>query len=757
MKKILGKKLMANLTFLIMLIGTVVFTFGFGSILYLARQEVQRETDQKISQAVTLVQTYIDGQLQRVEDVAVTLLSTKFGGTHRSEDGQLFVGIDPAKFTIPSEKEVFGLLENLINSNPHVCGIAIGFEPFIYPKTNGKYGFAAYVTNISGKNECLRLGEIHDYRQKEWYRTAAESGQPGWSNPFKETSQGKVITCYNIPLYGTGKRLIGVLAIDIDTDAFRQKCSEVTPFPSAEVSLADRQFHFIAHPNESYILKGIEEVGRYSGYMADDSMRIKILNHESGNYLINKGTDREAVFYFAPIKRTGWTISIECPRKVIFGKVEAMKRSINIIAAICMLFMIFCFILIFRKMQAVTLSKAGIERDLYIASAIQKDMIPKLYPAFPDRKELDIYGILNPAKTIGGDLYDYFIKDSKLFFCIGDVSGKGIPASLLMVVIRALFRNVSNHTDNPSEIISSMNNAIADGNTHNMFCTMFLGVLDLKTGHLDYCNAGHNAPIIRRIDQGISPRVFYSNPKANIAVGAFSDFNFEKESTLLLPGEAIFLYTDGVTEAENKEKQVFGDEALLLSLANARRNNSSTAKDFIDAVYSDVKKYAKGTEQSDDITMLVVEFKEKMVIESSDGSHLHLKNNIDDVPTLAQWIGMVAEERGLTEQQVFKLNLALEEAVVNVMKYAYPDQENMPVDIYQTAKDGEITFVIDDSGIEFDPTKKDNPDITLGAEERSLGGLGILLVKQIMDEVYYERADGHNRLTLKMNLKNEDI
>lgn len=752
MKRLLSFKTIANMTMAIILVGTIVFIFGFGSTIYLARQEVERQTDLKVNQAIELVQNFVDGQLQRVEDVGYTLLSSKFAGTVRGEDGHGFVTIDPSAFNIPTEEEVFSMLEQFINVNPHICGIAIGFEPGVYPDTKGQYGFAAYVTNVTGKNERLYLGDIHDYRDKEWYKEAAQLNSAYWSRPFAETSMGKVVACYSIPLHGIGNRLIGVLALDINTETFRDKCSAVAPFAGAEVALVDREFNIISHPNQSYILKNISEIDQYKSYQSDDSMRVKMLEHQIGQYLVNKGTDREGMFYFAPIERTGWTISIECPSDEIFKSVEHMKNTTRAIAAISMLFMLLCFGLLFRRIQKITVSKAGIERDLEIASKIQMGMLPKLYPAFPDRKELDVYGFLKPAKTVGGDLYDYFIRDEKFYFCIGDVSGKGVPASLFMAVIRALFRNISLHVEDPSEIISSLNKALSQGNTHNMFCTMFLGVLDLKNGHLDYCNAGHNSPVIRRLRPDGSVNVYYAQPETNLALGVIEEFVYKKGQTTLSPGEAIFLYTDGVTEAEDHNKKMFGEDATLKALSTARARHATTAKDFVDDVYRTVTEFAQGAEQSDDITMLVVEYKGEPSDEALSSS-LHLKNNINEIPSLSDWINHIAEKEGLDEEKVFSLNLALEEAVVNVMNYAYPGQEDMPVNLSYSREGDHLTFVLDDHGIAFDPTQAKDPDITLSADERPIGGLGILLVKRIMDSVSYERRGEHNILTMKMKHK----
>lgn len=611
MKKILGLKFVANISLFIILISGLVYTFGFGSSLYMARQEVARESGEKINLAISNIKEYVDGQLKGVEDVAYTLIGSKFGNTHRDAEGNSFVTIDPKTFKMPSEEEMFSVIENFLNSNPQICGAAIGFEDSVIPYSQGEFGTACYVTTVSGKPVRLRLGEVHDFRAKEWYHDALTQDKPRWSRPFRETSMGKVVACYSIPLHGYGNRKIGVLALDIDTDEFRQKCTEIIPFEGSKVAILDHEFHFIAHPDTSFILRNLDEMYDIANYDCDESLLVNLQGHKSGQYTVNKGTARAALFSFEPIPRTAWTITVECPEKELYGNIEKMKRNTTWIACISILVMIVSLIWLFRNLQKVTISKAGIEHDLKIASAIQMGMIPKLYPAFPNRKELDVCGFLKPAKSVGGDLYDYFIREEKFFFCIGDVSGKGIPASLFMAVVRSLFRNVSLHEDNPAAIADALNTGLAEGNEYNMFCTMFIGVLDLQNGHLDYCNCGHNPPIARRIKEDGSMDVHYITPKTNLAIGMFEGFPFEREETEMKPGEAFFLYTDGVTEAENIDKKLFGEENTLKSLAKARAHNVRTAQDFVLAVYDDVAQYSQGAEQSDDITMLVVEYKGK--------------------------------------------------------------------------------------------------------------------------------------------------
>ena len=610
MKKILGFKAAANLALIVMLISGLVFTIGFGACLWLARQEVTEETNKKVQRDIDYVRAFIDGQMQRIEDAAFSLASRNFGHTIRKEDGTSSVDIDLKTFVRPTPEECFTIMEQFMEANPQVFGVALGFEKYVYPDVPSEYGFTPYLSRDgNGFYHREDMGTKIDSHSMPWYKEATLHNEGYWSDPFRDMASSKVIASFNLPVHGYGGRLVGVLAIVIDTEAFGKKCAEAAPYPSAQVLVADRNFNFVCHPDSSYLLRNVMEVGDYKTFEADDSMKIKMQAGESGSYSVNEGKEDESLFYFEPIERAGWMITVQCPKKEIYGSVEKMKSMTTIIAIISILFMIICFVWLFHRIASITQSKTVIERDLKIASAIQMGMIPKLYPAFPNRKELDVCGFIKPAKDVGGDLYDYFIRDEKFFFCIGDVSGKGVPASLFMAVIRALFRNVSLHANDPSEIADALNKGLSDGNDMNMFCTMFIGVLDLRTGHLDYCNAGHNAPIIRRLKEDGSVDVKFMTPQTNLAIGVFDGFPFMREETELKPGEAIFLYTDGVSEAESVTKELFGDERTLQALSKARSGNARTAQEFVNAVYDIIAEHAKGAEQSDDITMCVVEYK----------------------------------------------------------------------------------------------------------------------------------------------------
>ena len=604
--RILSFKAIANVALWIMLLGGVVFTLGFGLSLTIARQEVTKEVDAKVQSQINYLEAYVDGHLQRIEDAGFAFCSNMFGKCVSDDIYGSYVELDPV-FIRPTPEECFLYIHQFMEANPLICGIAIEFEPSVYSDIESTYGFTPYVTRLSGDFEQLDLGMITNSFEWEWYIVPNKLKRACWVSPFRDSSIGHVIASYTIPIFVGGNKF-AVIAVDIDTEAFSSKSKEVSPYPGATVTMLDNSFRFISHPNDSHLLRTPDEVNESEDCVFDENVRKSMEVDKSGRFRIVANGEK-SLFYFAPIERTGWMVTIQCPEKEVYGGVNRMKHSTTIIALISILVMVLSLLLIFRNLQSVSIAKAGMENELKVASAIQMDMLPKSYPAFPDRSDLDIYGFQKSAKSVGGDLYDYFIRDGKLFFCLGDVSGKGVPAALYMAVIRSLFRNVAMQKDEPDEIVGSINNTIAEGNVNNMFCTYFLGILDLTTGHLEYCNGGHNTPLVKRTKPDGTFDVHFAHVmKRNLAIGVMEDFPYMSESIDLDPGDVILLYTDGVTEAENANKDLFGDDATREAFERSIKQSVTGAKGYVENVYDSVRIHTSGAEQNDDITMLSIEF-----------------------------------------------------------------------------------------------------------------------------------------------------
>ena len=389
-----------------------------------------------------------------------------------------------------------------------------------------------------------------------------------------------------------------------------------------------------------------------------------------------------------------------------------------------------------NRLQAINSEKERIESELNIAKRIQEAMLPKSFPPYPDRSDIDIYASLAPAREVGGDFYDFLIRDEKLFFCIGDVSGKGIPAALVMAVTRTLFRNVTSHESMPQAILTIMNDALADNNESNMFVTMFVGVLDLKTGKLLYSNAGHDAPLL-------VAKATESLPcDSNLPIGIMEHWQYTLQEAVVAPKTTIFLYTDGLTEAENASHEQFGMERIL-QVTTLDRQARPLIVNMTDAVHD----FVAEAEQSDDLTMMAIHYDKELPGVTLQRS-ITLSNDVNEVPLMTDFITDIAESLQMTPSDTMQVNLAVEEAVVNVMNYAYPEGTKGDVNIAATADGQQLILTITDSGTPFDPTARSEVDITQPLDERPIGGLGIHLVRNIMDAVSYQRVGDTNQLTI---------
>ena len=254
------------------------------------------------------------------------------------------------------------------------------------------------------------------------------------------------------------------------------------------------------------------------------------------------------------------------------------------------------------ELKDTTASKAAIENELKVAHDIQMSMLPKTFPPYPERDDIDIYGSLTPAKDVGGDLFDFYIRNEKLFFCVGDVSGKGVPASLVMAVTRSLFRNISAHVAEPDEIVKTLNNAMAEGNDTNMFVTLFVGVLNLATGLLEYCNAGHNYAML------IGNLVSTLPCDPNLPIGVMPDMTFTKQQLTIEPETTIFLYTDGLNEAEDPNHVLFGVQRIIRIAELMVKEGKNDPTTIINEMIEGVHRFVDDAEQSDDMTILAIKY-----------------------------------------------------------------------------------------------------------------------------------------------------
>jgi len=400
------------------------------------------------------------------------------------------------------------------------------------------------------------------------------------------------------------------------------------------------------------------------------------------------------------------------------------------------------------SLALVEAAKARMQEELNVGRDIQRSMLPRVFPAFPDRKELDLYAVLEPAMEVGGDLYDFFmVDDHRLCFVIGDVSGNGVPAALFMAMTKIMVKTRAMFDPSPASIITYVNDALSADNDSCMFVTVYLGILNLRNGTLRTTNAGHNPPLLRRQGEAFEWMKAQDGP----LVGPIPGIAYKESITQLNPGDELFFYTDGVTEADNVRQELFGNDRLKTLLNGS---GDVSVVDRIGEVMKAVKAFAGRAPQADDITMLGLRYHG---VNPSDAEveafRQSMPNQLMAIPVLqtafeeyvAQWAG--------GKPLIPMLNMALDDLLNNVVQYAFPnDSEPHHIVVEGDVRAGSVVLTITDDGIPFNPLTVAAPDLSLLLHEREIGGLGIHLVRSMFDDVIYRRTVGHNVLTVKKKL-----
>ena len=383
------------------------------------------------------------------------------------------------------------------------------------------------------------------------------------------------------------------------------------------------------------------------------------------------------------------------------------------------------------------------EADLRLAKEIQQNEIPNIFPAFPNKNEFDLYASMNPAKQIGGDFYDYFlIDDDHLGLVIADVSGKGVSAALNMVKVKILLKGTGIHLNDPAKVLTSVNKEFTDNNKLDIFVTIWYGILELSTGKLTFTNAGHEDAIIYK-----EKKVFDTHKtKHGIPVGSLKNYEYQNNEIKLSKGDKIFLYTDGVTDAINSDNKKYGIDNLLKLLND---NKDKSVNDLINLVKEGINMHSKGCEQFDDITMLCVELndkKDKNIIKISK----KINADLNEIPNVYDYFTKQIKDI-ISIENVKKYYIVFDEVLSNIIKYGFVDTNNKYINIIFTidSKNKNIKITFEDNGIPFNPLDIKNPNTKLSAEERKEGGLGIYIVKKMMDKVSYKYKDGKNILIIE--------
>ena len=395
-----------------------------------------------------------------------------------------------------------------------------------------------------------------------------------------------------------------------------------------------------------------------------------------------------------------------------------------------------------ENLKTVTADKERIGAELNVATQIQEDILPRIFPAFPQRNEFDLFASMTPAKEVGGDFYDFFlVDDDHLALVIADVSGKGIPAALFMMVTKILINERTLSGGTPAEVLSIVNDRICDHNDADMFVTVWLGILEISTGKLIAANAGHDDPAICRANGEFEIVKNRHGP----VIGAMEGMVYRNFEIDLAVGDKLFLYTDGVPEATDAENNMFTLDGMLNALNEGK---ALAPQEILKTIWDHVNVFVGDAPQFDDLTMLCMEFKGN----AEKAQTLTVEAKPENLETVNAFVDAFLQEHDCPMKTQMQIDLCVEEIFVNIAHYAYSGKTG-EAEIQISESDGNVTLTFSDAGTPYDPLQKEDPDVTLSAEERQIGGLGIYLVKKNMDAVSYRYENGKNILTIQKSIR----
>jgi phosphoserine phosphatase RsbU/P len=618
---------------------TVIFLFILGFNYHVSREMILKNVEENAQNFTLRTVNKIESVLVAVEKI--------------SEQIALF--LEDEKM---GEKQIIDMLRLIVANNEELYGIALGFEPYAFDVK--RFYFAPYCFKDRNTNK-LRFASMGsaDYRYfyLDWYQIPRELNRPYWSEPYFDDI---LRATYSVPFYEyspEGRNLKGIVSADISLDWLTEIVSSIKVLETGDAYLISKNGTIITHSVKDLIMN--ESIFSVAEARNDPSLREigrKMTNGESGFVpFASIARNKLCWMYYAPVPSTGWALAVLFPQDEFLADIHrhtvivlglVLSGSLMLVAMIAFISRSITKPLIamskvaavigtgnleipipevdtkdevgklnealrymktslkdyIQRLTETTAAKERIDSELQIAREIQISMLPRTFPPFPHRKEFDVFALMEPAKEVGGDFYDFFfIDDKRLCLIIGDVSGKGVPAALFMMSTKILLKNVAAENLSPHEILFKVNNILAIDNDACMFATIFFGVLDTETGELQFANAGHNPPLIHHGDQDVE----FLNVDKGFVLGPMTNSKFTTQGTRLNYGSTLFLYTDGVTEAMNPQQEFFFEKRLKESLFKLK---DLDIKDIIKALRKEISVFAQNEPQSDDITMLILKY-----------------------------------------------------------------------------------------------------------------------------------------------------
>ena len=471
-------------------------------------------------------------------------------------------------------------------------------------------------------------------------------------------------------------------------------------------------------------------VGGTGGIVVTTTTGLILSDYEEPNREGAQWEEPDDSFYWKRKEIEGFPTYVMIPRDsaavqrdVLVGATAVLNGAALVFVALLVGFVISSFVRNQIKLQTA--------KELKMATDIQLAAIPSVFPPFPDETSFDIWASMDTAKEVGGDFYDfYFTGSDRVLFLVADVSGKGVPAAMFMMRAKALIKSVAQTGKQIGQVFEEANDALCEGNTSNTFVTAWAGELNIRTGHVSYVNAGHNPPIVR-----LGGKVEYLRSRPSLVLGAMAGARYRVNELQLEPGDEIYLYTDGIVEQHNAAGELYGDDRLLATVAGCDKRRDG----LLSTVIADVRRHAAGAEQADDCTQLIMRYRGE-----SETFSREYKPTMEDLAKASADLAKALE--GVPDDCANIMMVASDEIFANIVRYSGATDWTLTVE--RTHHPDGVRLVITDNGKPFDPLSHRDPDTTLCADDREVGGLGILIVKKTMSPVTYRRNNDRNILTM---------
>lgn len=690
--------------------------------------------------------------------------------------------------------EIVAFLRSLVTGNSEIYGSTIAFEPYSFDKDS--LYFAPYFCKSSEGLKFTYIGsDNYRYFDWDWYKLPKELQRPVWTEPYYDEGAGNIImSTYAVPFYKqeAGQRhFMGVVTADISLAWLQKIVSSIKIGRSGYAFLISRSGRLVTYPLEGLMIK--ESI--FSLAEARDNRRLleagrKMVAGKSGYVALRDiVSGKECWLAYRPIASSGWSLGVFFPQDELMGDVTELNVVVLLLGISGFLVLLAVIFIIsgritrplrmlagaaaeiaqgkldfvlpeaksqdevgrlnssflymrdalkkyIKQLTETAAAKERMENELKIARDIQMGIIPRVFPAFRESNGFDLYAALLPAREVGGDFYDFFfVNDKNLCFVIGDVSDKGVPAAIFMSLTKALLKAIARECRPADEILARVNREISQENDSAMFATVFLGILNTETGELSYVNAGHNPALLLRGKE----KPLGLKGARNQAVGLNQEAEFKEENFLLQPGDCLLLYTDGISEAFNKENRQFSQERLEEELSLCRK---MPLRQLVEELLGKVKKFSDGTPQSDDITLLALKYL------GQGQRRIVLENRLSELERLAQELSRFGREYRLSQEVIHDLRLALEEVISNTINYGYDDSTRHQINLELACSGEEVTVKISDDARAFDPRQAPPPELEKPFSERRPGGVGLHLVRNLMDRIEYKREKEKNVLLL---------